>query len=102
MNDRTRCLCAVLSVMLLMVPAFPLASSAGDPTVLVFEPTAMLGPVPPLGWPITTSPWPPNVTNPGIKGLGASGRMEIKVVGDRTQLRFVVRGARSNTLYTIW
>ena len=73
-----------------------------DTNILIFEPTALLAETPMSGWPIATSPWPPNGTNAGVKGLAATGRMEIKVVSGKTHLRFVVRGARSKTLYTIW
>ena len=87
-----------------MFPIVAMADPGGDhaTTILIFEPTALLAATPPAGWPLATSPWPPNGTNPGVKGLGATGRMEIKVVGGQTHLRFVVRGARSKTLYTIW
>jgi hypothetical protein len=74
----------------------------GGPVVLVFEPTAMLADTPPTGWPTATSPWPPNGTNPSVKGMGATGWMVINQVNGQTDLQFFVRGARPNTLYTIW
>ena len=95
---------------LLLTLAFPLTGAAEpgderrnrDTAVLNFEPTAMLANEPPPGWPTASSPWPPNGTNGAIKGLAATGRMDIKVMGGQTYLHFAVRGARLNTLYTIW
>ena len=100
---RVRTIGLAALVLTLIVPGVTAAEPGdGKTTILIFEPTAMLAEMPPAGWPIATSPWPPNGTNAGIKGLAATGRMEIKLVGGRTHLRVFVRGARSNTLYTIW
>src|SRR5436190_21499105 len=86
-------------LMLLLLPtvAFAGPNDNHETIVLVFESTALLAPAPPAGWPITTSPWPPNGTNASVKGLDATGQMEIRVLGGRTHLRFFVRGARPNT-----
>ncbi|MBI3634582.1 MAG: hypothetical protein HY216_00005, partial [Candidatus Rokubacteria bacterium] len=98
------------TVALLVATLFPFVVAAesgddrgdGQTTVLIFESTAMLANTPPAGWPTATSVWPPNGTNPSVNGMAATGRMEIQVVGGHTHVRFVVRGARSKTLYTIW
>ena len=97
---------------LFMVLGFPFASVAGSgsdvkagsgsPIVLPFESTVMLDSTPPAGWPTATSPWPPNGTNPSVKGMGATGYLVINQNNGKTDLQFVLRGARPNTLYTIW
>ena len=105
---------APIGVMLLAL-ALPLVASAGSggngngngnanggPVVLTFEPTAMLAQSPPAGWPTGTSPWPPNGTNPSVQSMGATGYMVINQVNDQTDMQFLLRGARPNTLYTIW
>jgi hypothetical protein len=79
-----------------------LAAQNSGPIILTFESTAMLAPYPPAGWPTATSPWPPNGTPPSVQGMGATGWMMINQVNGQTDLQFFVRGARPNTLYTIW
>jgi hypothetical protein len=97
----------VATVLIVMSPMGAIPAGAHDDTdgrttVLLFEATALLADTPPPGWPLATSPWPPNGARPGVAGLAATGRLEIRVAGGQTRLRFVVRGARGRTLYTIW
>ncbi len=82
----------ILSVLaLLAMPLVTIAAAAGNgngqPIVLDFEPTITL---------LST----PNGTNPSASGLSATAWMVInQASGD---LNFFVRGARPNTLYTVW
>jgi hypothetical protein len=73
--------------------AMPLAAAAqigtGQPIVLNFEPTIMLVSA-------------PNGTLPSINGLGATAWMVINQASGGSDINFFVRGARPNTLYTIW
>jgi len=89
-----------------LIVVFPMVADAGSangaPIVLTFESTIMLAPTRPSGWPMATSPWPPNATNPSVNGMSATAWMEIKQVNGGSDLNFFVRGARPNTLYTIW
>ena len=59
--------------------------------VLPFEATIMLAPG-------ST----PNGTNPSVRGMDAKGWMVIRPINGGTDVQFFVRGARPNTLYTIW
>src|SRR5215471_5108318 len=105
------CSRAAARVAILLALAVPLVgfgpkgyvNSHSEQVVLNFEPTAMLLPSQPAAWPIATSPWPPNGTNPSVNGLGATGVMIINPQNNgQTNVQFFLSGARPNTLYTIW
>lgn len=69
------------------------AGSAGRAYVLDFEPTANL---------TSLEIAHDYGTEPAVNGLGATARMTFQVVNGKTQVWVEVRGARPNTVYTIW
>jgi len=82
----------VFLVLITSIPALIAAApSGGPPITLDFEPTIML----------ETTP-PPNGTHPSVQGLKSTAWMTINQASGGTDLNFFVRGARPNTLYTIW
>jgi len=78
-----------LLAMPLVAIAAPAGNGNGQPIVLDFEPTIML---------LST----PNGTNPSANGLGGTAWMVINQASGGSDINFFVRGARPNTLYTVW
>lgn len=79
---------ALLAIPLVAIAAPP-GSGDGQPIVLNFEPTVMLQST-------------PNGTHPSADGLGGTAWMVINQASGGSDINFFVRGARPNTLYTIW
>lgn len=90
MNSHLRCLgCALAVLVLIAAPAAGGAGGNGGQYVLEFVITANLAAT-------------PDGSNPAVDPGGARGTMTINVQNGQTDVQFRLRGARSDTVYTIW